>query len=207
MKYRFLTEGKELRWWRECTGREKPLDVSESVEPCGLCGVALARLTNTHPVVRAKACVLGSPHCRRQLKNYALFFYCVAPTEFDKLRCWRLVVWFVTDLGKSSQFQDFVENGLICEDIFITLWFVVWRSGPHSCVDLYECPNEKEYEQNSVFHQYVGKGMWFCCSEHGMLPVVYWENVISSQYGDQLPGGTEHRMFSWVLTLSLPWLL
>lgn len=59
MKYRFLTEGKdggkEVRWWRECAGREKPLVVSESVEPCGLRCVALARLANAAPQVRAKA--------------------------------------------------------------------------------------------------------------------------------------------------------
>lgn len=77
MKYRFLTEGKdggeEVRWWRECAGREKPLVVSESVEPCGLRGVALARLANTAPVVRVKASALSSPHCHRQLQNNALF--------------------------------------------------------------------------------------------------------------------------------------
>lgn len=89
MKYRFLTEGKdggkEVRWWGECAGREKPLVVSESVEPFGLRGVALARLANAAPVVRAKASVLSSPHCHRQLKNNALFLLFVAPTRFKEL--------------------------------------------------------------------------------------------------------------------------
>lgn len=91
MKYRFLTEGKdwgveeEVRWWRECAGREKPLDVSESVEPCGLRCVALAHLANTAPIVRAKASVLSSPHCHRQLKDNALFLLFVAPAGFKEL--------------------------------------------------------------------------------------------------------------------------
>lgn len=90
MKYRFLTEGKdgggeEVRWWRECAGREKPPVVSESVEPCGLRSVALARLANTAPIVRAKASVLSSPHCHRQLKNNALFLLFIAPTVFKQL--------------------------------------------------------------------------------------------------------------------------
>lgn len=86
MKYRFLTEGKdggkEVRSWRECGGTEKPPVVSESLEPCGLRGVALAHLANTAPIVRAKAFVLSSQHCHRQLKNNALFLLFVAPTVF-----------------------------------------------------------------------------------------------------------------------------
>lgn len=77
--------GKEVRGWRECAGREKPLVVSESVEPCGLHCVALARLANTAPQVRAKASVLSSPHCHRQLKSNALFLLFVAPTRFKEL--------------------------------------------------------------------------------------------------------------------------
>lgn len=57
----------------------------QSVEPCGLCGVAPARLANTALVVRAKASVPSSPHCHRQLKNNALFLLFIAPTGFKQL--------------------------------------------------------------------------------------------------------------------------
>lgn len=43
-----------------------------------LCSIALARLANTAPIVRAKASVLSSPHCHRQLKNNALFLLFIA---------------------------------------------------------------------------------------------------------------------------------
>lgn len=62
MKYRFLTEGKDRGEGDGgvCRQRKAPGCFRE-MEPCGLCCVALARLANAAPQVRAKASAAKQP--------------------------------------------------------------------------------------------------------------------------------------------------
>lgn len=71
----------EGRRRRECAGREKPLVVSESVEPRGLRCVAPARLANVAPKVGGR---LEQPQCHRQREN-SVFLLLWPPQDLQNI--------------------------------------------------------------------------------------------------------------------------